>query len=146
VRSSKPLTGAKQTAPLAFCGGRASDLWPSLNGNSCESLTSPDPSARPPQEKRSTWLPGARLSSKLRHALVCKEANKYISKSLKEEKSITRLLTMRANPGLLLCFPAVIKSHFCPSLPSQGLIWIGVKFSLKSPEVGSTKRHCPSEV
>ncbi len=53
---------------------------------------------------------------------------------------------MSANPGLSLCFPAVIISHFWPVLSSQGLICTGVRFSLKSPEVGSTKRHCPSEV
>ena len=58
----------------------------------------------------------------------------------------TWLLTMSANPDLSLCLPAVMMSHFWPALPSQGLVWIGVRFSRKSPDVGSTKRHCPLEV
>lgn len=42
-----------------------------VNVNCCESVTVPPPSARPPQENKSTWLPGARRGSKFRHALVC---------------------------------------------------------------------------
>jgi len=60
---------------------------------------------------------------------------------------LTRELTMRAKPGTLSCFPDVMTSHFWLGLVgSQGISWMGVRFSRKSPESGSTEKHWPLEV
>lgn len=63
-----------------------------------------------------------------------------------EGPKLTRLLTMRALPATLSCFPAVMTSNFWPALPSQAPTVIGMRFSRKSPELASTLRHWPSEV
>jgi len=36
-----------------------------------------------------------------------------------------------------------MKSNFSFKLPSQSFIEIGIRFSLKSPAVGSMNKHCP---
>lgn len=38
-----------------------------------------------------------------------------------------------------------MKSNFSFGLPSQSFTAMGIRFSLKSPAVGSMKRHCPFE-
>lgn len=57
--------------------------------------------------------------------------------------SHTKLLTIKAAFSALLCFPAVITSNFSFGVPAQATSETGIRFSLKSPAVGSTNRHCP---
>lgn len=54
------------------------------------------------------------------------------------------MLTTSIESATSLCFPLVITSNFWPALPSHGFSCTGIKFSRKSPAVGSIKRHCPS--
>jgi hypothetical protein len=97
---------------------------PAANGNSCELVVVPSPSARPPHEKMSVVSPAARRGSKFMQPLVS-------------------LLTISVELAALLCAPEVMKSHFSLEEPSQGLRAIGIRFSRKSPAVGSTKRQVP---
>ncbi len=50
---------------------------------------------------------------------------------------------MRAVPGTLLCLPAVTMSQRSLDVPEQSTSEMGMRFSRKSPAVGSTKRHWP---
>jgi hypothetical protein len=59
--------------------------------------------------------------------------------------SLTKLLTTKVEFCALLCAPCVMKSNFSFALPLQSWTAMGIKFSLKSPAVGSMKRHCPLE-
>ncbi len=43
----------------------------------------------------------------------------------------------------LLCLPSVMRSHFSFGEPVQSTSETGIRFSRKSPAVGSMKRHCP---
>lgn len=97
----------------------------SLKGNSCEFVTRPLPSARPPHENRDT---------------------RSLRLGLKSKQAFVNELTIRAEPGTLLCFPLVNTSQFWLWLPSQVPTWMGVRFSRKSPESWSTKRHFPDAV
>lgn len=54
VWSSCPLLTVMQTALLPFCGTNGAGPAPPLNAKSCELVTDPPPSARPPHEKRRT--------------------------------------------------------------------------------------------
>ena len=65
----------------------------SLMENSCEGVILPLPSARPPQEKRDT---------------------RSLRLGLKSKQAFVNELTIRAEPGTLLCFPLVKTSQFWP--------------------------------
>lgn len=56
---------------------------------------------------------------------------------------LVRVLTMRAEPLALLCLPAVMTSHFSFGAPVQSTRPTGMRFSRKSPAVGSTEMHWP---
>lgn len=85
-----PLTA--RHFPFTLDGWKERGPDPPLNAKICEFVTAPPPSARPPQLKRSTWLPAARRSSKLKQALVV-------------------VLTRRVELATSMCFPAVMASH-----------------------------------
>lgn len=58
--------------------------------------------------------------------------------------TLTTVLTTSIESATSLCFPLVIISNCSPALPSHAFSCTGIKFSRKSPAVGSIKRHCPS--
>ena len=58
--------------------------------------------------------------------------------------SLTKVLTMSAEPAWSLCFPAVTMSNFWPAVPSQAFTSTGMRFSLKSPAVALMDRHWPA--
>jgi hypothetical protein len=95
-----------------------------------------------------TGLPGSLRRSKFMQALVFPGK---INQSAGRNPAcgggvLTKLLTISAKPAWSLCLPLVITSHCCAALPSHLAACTGVRFSQKSPEVGSTKRHWPVEV
>jgi hypothetical protein len=68
---SRTAPATVRHVPGAFSGLNACGPVDPSKGKSCESVTSPPPSARPPHEKSSTWFPAARRGSKLKQAWVC---------------------------------------------------------------------------
>jgi hypothetical protein len=64
--SSRPFLTVRIVFPAPFSGASAIGPAPPVNANCWLFVTSPPPSARPPHEKRRTWLPAARRGSKLR--------------------------------------------------------------------------------
>lgn len=105
------------------------------------------PSARPPQEKRMTWSPAARRGSKFRHPCVYSQtqsAPQLHGLSPQTRGNLTTVLTTSIESATSICFPLVTISNFSPALPSHAFNCTGIKFSRKSPAVGSINRHCPS--
>lgn len=64
--TTAPLT-VKQV-PAAFLGSKVLTPAPPVKEKSCELVTTPPPSARPPQENMITWFPAARRGSKFMQA------------------------------------------------------------------------------
>lgn len=113
--------------PASLRGARVRGPEPPVKLKSCELVTAPPPSARPPQENMMTVFPAARRGSKFMHAWV-------------------KVLTTSIVPAWSSCFPAVMTSHCWPWEPSHAPTWIGFRLARKSPESSLMKRHCPSDV
>jgi hypothetical protein len=100
VAISRALPLTVKHEPAEFSGWMARGPALPLKLKSCELVTAPPPSARPPQENSRTWFPAALLGSKLKQACV-------------------RVLTMSIELATLMCFPDVMISHPWPSVDPQ---------------------------